>query len=61
MRDRYLGDGVYAKDQGNGCISLDLRAQEATQPITEIVLEIPVMNNLLHFHNDLQEELDNGR
>ena len=58
MKDRYLGDGVYAKDQGNGTISLDLRAQEATQPITEIVLEIPVMNNLLHFHNDLQEELD---
>lgn len=39
----YLGDGVYAVFDGYG-ISLDLRAQEPTRPITRIYLEPQVLD-----------------
>lgn len=44
----YLGDGVYASFDGY-TITLDLRAQEPTLPITRIALEPPVLDALLRF------------
>jgi len=44
----YIGDGVYASYDGYN-ITLDLRAQAATLPITKIVLEPPVFARLIDF------------
>lgn len=49
MSDEYLGDGVYASFDGFG-ITLDLRAQEPTVPITTIVLDPEVYQALVNYH-----------
>ena len=55
MNDRYLGDGVYASWNGYA-ITLDLRAQPPSLPITAIVLEPEVMNALRDFETDCNAE-----
>lgn len=56
LEDRYLGDGVYASFDGY-CVSLDLRAQDPTGPITRIVLEPPVFQALLRYRADALRRL----
>jgi len=48
MKDRYLGDGVYASFDGESVI-LDLRGQDNT---TRVVLEPGVLNALSQFADD---------
>ena len=48
VTETYLGDGVYATY--DGCdVTLDLRAQPPSSPITRIVLEPSVYGNLQRF------------
>lgn len=49
IEDRYLGDGVYASDDGCG-IMLDLRGQDET---TRIALEPEVLAKLNRFWADV--------
>lgn len=51
--ERYIGDGVYAKFDGFG-IMLDLRAQAPTLPITKILLEPNVLQNLNDFDREIR-------
>ncbi len=51
IKDRYLGDGVYASFDGYHII-LDLRAQDST---TRIALEQEVMNELVRFETDIHK------
>jgi len=55
MIDEYLGDGVYASYDGYA-ITLDLRAQEPTLPITMIVLEPSVLRALERYIKQVTEE-----
>lgn len=48
IAEDYLGDGVYVSWDGWN-ITLDLRAQPPTTPITKIVLEPPAMSALIRF------------
>lgn len=51
--ERYIGDGVYASFDGFG-ILLDLRAQAPTLPITKILLEPNVLQNLNDFDREIR-------
>ena len=51
--ERYIGDGVYASFDGYG-IMLDLRAQAPTMPITKILLEPNVLQQLNDFDRELR-------
>lgn len=56
MKDRYLGDGVYASFDGYQII-LDLRAQDST---TKIALESSVLTALNRYVSDIQTENEKG-
>ena len=57
----YIGDGVYVVYDGYA-ITLDLRAQLPTMPVTKIMLEPPVMASLIAFKERIegmtQEQLE---
>lgn len=54
MKDRYLGDGVYASFDGYQ-IWLDLRAQPPTAGMTKIALNNDTVNALVNYRNDVRE------
>jgi hypothetical protein len=59
IEDRYLGDGVYASDNGPGVsgITLDLRGQDNT---TRIVLEPEALAALDRFRADIIASENDG-
>jgi len=60
IKERYLGDGVYASFDGFNVI-LDLRDQLPTWPITKIFMEERVLREFERFVADLRKEYqDNG-
>lgn len=56
MKDRYLGDGVYASFDGYHIV-LDLRAQDST---TRIALEPSALTALNRYVSDIQTENEKG-
>ena len=57
MEDRYLGDGVYARFDGQD-VWLDLRGQKKPlEPLVEICLDNQVRAAFLYYINDLHDEL----
>ena len=55
--ERYLGDGVYATSDGY-YITLDLRGQDN---FTKIALEPQVLEALIEFNKDVENETTNHR
>ena len=58
--DRYLGDGIYASYDGYHII-LDLRAQEATNPVTRIALEPSVLVQLDAYRKEIVDAINKER
>lgn len=54
IEDSYLGDGVYASFDGFS-VTLDLRAQPSTSPITQITLEPSTMKALFAYCTRITE------
>ena len=60
FRDVYLGDGVYASYDGYA-VTLDLRAQAPTLPITKIMLEPNILARLNEFYTAVTKEAQDAQ